>query len=362
MVAVLIAMTLGLWAIYNNRLVAPKNKWLFVLMGYLLFSAWQSPQVPVIVFGKDIANFWVWKPLFMTFVFFLMYCSMSIKYRTEIMKVIMWCGFITAIHCIGQALGYHQWFVLRHVGNIKFLSQPYVTGTLGHPTLVAPLIVLSIPIAIYFKRYFIAVVMVAGVIMIDSQIAQGAVALSLLFLLALKGKKHLMASIIVLVVLSAALAIGYHNNAKVRAFTVDSGRFSRWTQIVKDLKKPVVAAKIEGRIEKKAFPYTGKGPGSFRFFSNLPANRWGHTWHEAHNEYLEVLSDVGLIGIIFFILAFIGFIDSVKPIRVNKYLLSSFVSIAVCAGGTFIWHLGTYMYYTIVIMGLLKGGEESCQP
>lgn len=366
-VALAVALALSLLAIFSGKLKPFKNKWVLILLGYLLVSVYFSPKPDVQMFGKQLANFWVWKSILYILIFSLMgivvasidFAKNEIK---NLLTVMFWAGLLMSLYCIGQSLHLEQWFAKTPGMHTHEPTRWWIGGTLGQPTLVSPFIAMIIPIAILLKKYICAGIMFIAVCLSFSQVAIGAMVVSLLFLVAVKGKKRFICVSSGLLVVSLLLGLGYSQSAKIRAFIKPSGRFQEWNQIVKDIKDPIETNNI-----KISVPYTGRGPGSFFFV--YPINH-DSPYHQAHNEYLELGYNIGLIGLGLFLCAMfymfkINFsFKEVFQSKTNRYrmcLLSSFICIAICAGGVFIWQLGATIYFTIFVVGLLhnkQGGND----
>jgi O-antigen ligase len=345
------ALALSLVGFYQGKIKPVRNKWLLFLMGFLLVNILFCPK-PIVPFqGIMVQAFWVWKPLAHLLIFFLMYIALSSleftdTQRDKILKVMAWVGLIMSIYCILQFFKLDQFYNLQNWSQDKFPPSARVGGTLGQPTLLAPFLAMIIPICLYLKKYWFAGIIGIALLLTKSQVAIGALIISLIFLQTLENKKTaIRISILSLIFLFLGVT-AYFQNPKIKSFVVDSGRFTQWTQIAKDINSPVIPTL------KQTYPYTGKGLGSFKYIYHIKNN---NTWHEAHNDYLEILYNTGLIGLFLFLMALWTAIKG-KIDRERKYLLASFVCIAVCAGATFCFQLGVYIFYTIVILALLNQG------
>lgn len=340
--SIFMATLLCLWGYYSGNNKPIKNYWLFIFIAFMLFSAWQAPKPLVEYAGLNISNFWIWKPLFMSLVYLGMFSTIrSIDFTTKdkkiLFNIIASIGFVIGLHCIGNSFHLHQWYGVKETANS---TQKHIASFLGQPSLVAAYLAMLIPIAIYVKRYFFAAVMIVAVLLTRSDVALVAMILSLIILL----RKKFMVIGFVIVLLSA---IGiFFSPLKIN----DNARFAKWEKIMVNLKEPFLG--------EKSYPYTGFGPGSFKYTyePEIKNKRYSH----AHNEYMETLSENGYIGAAFL---FMALLMMFLNLRINsfedKILLSSFVCIALCAGGTFVWRLGPHMFNSVLILGLLNKGDKN---
>lgn len=328
---------------YTGRFKPVKNKFWVALVPFLMISAWQGPKPIILQFGENISNFWVWRSFFAALVAIGAYSAIAgsvlcKKHIKDILRVAMYCGFIMALYCIAQSLGISQWFKIdtRNPNNVH-IAGAAIGGTLGHPTLVSPFIGMLIPIACMFRKWIIAAVMCVAIILTQSQVAIGAlVAVGIIALWRKSIIAGLFCLILICIFLFTANTTGIY---KIQ----DSGRGERWNEILQFINKPVV--------KEKVYTITGLGPGSFRHLFRYKDGE-SNGFKEAHNEYLEVLADIGVIGAFLFIMGLICF-----GLKGNFYIAISLTYIGICAAGTFVWHLGPHIFYTVVFMGLLHNKE-----
>jgi len=345
------ALALGLAGIYQGKLKPIRNKWLLFLIGFLLINIWLCPKPTVHFLDMNVSGFWVWQPLAYILIFFLMFITLSSidfddKHKDIIFKVMSWCGFVMAIYCIVQSLNIDQFYNLAIKDEIRFIPSANITGTMGQPTIVSPFIAMIIPIALYLKRYWFVLIMGIAVLLTRSQVAIGAMILSLLFLYSLKNKKTFIRTGILFLIIIALSITAYFSNPKIKSLVKDSGRFENWQQIIKDVNSPL-APEVKNR-----YPFTGLGIGSFKYIYHIKNH---NTFWQAHNEYLEIPYNIGIIGLFLFLMALWVIIkDNLFKDRYRRYLLASFICIAICAGGTFVWQMGPHLYYSIGILGLLN--------
>ena len=362
-----LSLALSLLVIFRGQLKKFNNVPALLLMGFAFVSALMAPKLGISLLGKEIGNFWMWKPLFFYSVFFLTLVSVtSINFTKEEIKltfnIMAWIGFIMAIYCILQSMRLEQFYrVAVEIEATKYTPKHWIGGTLGHPTIVSPFIAMIIPIVIYLRKWIMAVGMFIAVILTSSQIGIGAMIVSLLFLIATKGRKYLICSVLFFVLVTGTFAVCYYKIPEVRSFACDSGRFDVWKLIVQDINEP-----ISKEAENK-YTYTGFGPGAYEYIFPL---KHKSNMFQAHNDYLELGYNIGIIGFILFLssIFYVWYKNfSLKAIwkgKVDKYrmtLLSSFLCILICAGGTFVFQLGAHIFYTIIIVGFLsKQGGRKC--
>lgn len=418
-IAMLFAVAIGLSVFYYGRIIRLRNKWLLFFMMYLPFSYIASPKPEIKLFGMNVGAFWSWQPLCLMFVFFMMIMAIA-SYRFNykdvhtILLTFCWCGFLSACYVVLQYFNIDQFFYQTHGG-----LDGRMAGFVGNPTLVSPFIAMVIPVALYFSDYLKVGVMGTAVVMTDSQMAIIAMVLSLIVYYSLKGKRWVALGVLVSIVIGASLFIcnadltacfieiitfflmylfnyiqdGAMGNVSIMAMIIlsiivffgfkgkrlfflsmlvlfvistalfvghqkgivnDSSRFEHWPVIVQDITQPI-------EKDGPTFPVTGIGVGSFKYVYHIKHN---NNYHQAHNEYLELMHGLGIAGISLFLMAIFSFL---KPfIRIGKIsnyqraLVSSFVCIALAAFGTFVWQIGTTIFATAVVAGLLINQEDVC--
>ena len=352
MLAMFIALALSLWGFYVLKRIRVNNKWILLYLAFLFVSAWQAPQMIVTQFGINVGNFWIWKAIFLQLSFFGMWAMVSNTPFNEaeigvFLNIMVWCGLLMALHCIGQSMGLNQWFHLdKDIQSIE-TTQGYIVGFLGHPTKVAPYIAMLIPLSIYLKRYWATLAMIIAVCLTLSQVAIGSMVVSLFVLIALVVRRLRAIVCTLLLACVIILSIGYVKYpATFKKYLDDQGRFGQWAMVIKDLKEPF--------ITNKPYAWTGYGPGSFENtfrFKHKNRTLW------LHNEYLENVRETGIIGFSLLIMAVLFLIKNIVWTERNKYIFASFTCIAICAGGAYVWHMGDIIYSTIFLLGLLTNKE-----
>jgi hypothetical protein len=355
--ALVFSLALSLWVFFNGEIKPFKNKWILIFIGYLMVNIYFSPKINIMIFDNNVGNIWVWHSISHILIFAMALISISsIDFDAKTIKLIFnimtWCGLVMAVYCILQALCIEQFFALMGTGIHQLAYDRQICGTLGHQTIVSPFMAMIIPIAIYSRKYWQAIVIAIAVIITMSQVAIGAMVISLMFYFGVKGKRNLIA----MITLGLIIISGYAFYKPLISTIDDHGRFIAWKILVKDMTAP---------SEQLKYPITGVGIGSFAYTFHI---RHPHDkGYQAHNEYLEVFWNTGLVGLFIFISGIFYIWKqnfSLKDIlnkKINKYrmtLLASFLCISLCALGTFVWHLGAHIFYTLVIIGLLMNKSE----
>ena len=349
-----VATALCLWGYFTQEQRPLRNKWLLFFCGYLLISAWQAPYPSLIVLKRPILNFWIWKSMFYAFMFLGMYRTISSAKLTEkhkdlIFDIIIYTTMIMSVYVIGQRFGIMQWFTSLGGSYGTFTA----AGTLGSPSYVSPYLMLGIPFALYRKKSILIVPIILGIIATNSQMAIGSTIVMLMIILYFKYKKTII-SLFVIGALTAGIGLAVKGSV-VGNVIDDSTRFTEWQNILVGVKTPYMS--------KRSYPYTGRGPGAFKWTYRMSS---GSNFAQAHNEYLEVLYDTGIIGLFLFLMSLYYIFKNTILNKRNKYLMSAFIGICVCSGGIFAWHLGMTSFMTILIAGLLNnetkvGGVPSAQ-
>lgn len=157
--------------------------------------------------------------------------------------------------------------------------------------------------------------------------------------------------------MTAALIVSaYVSFPKFREVCPDNERFLTWSQSVNDLNSPVMLG------SKKKYAITGIGPGSFMYLFHAKNNQRNDAFVYAHNEYVQVLYESGILGAAFFAGIFLSLVKYSVKMRdvftgkipgLKRILLCSLTGISVCAAGCFVWQIGTHIFYTLTIVGLL---------
>lgn len=357
-----LALGIGLIAVYRGEIRKCHNRWVLVLIGYLLLSMRLALRTPLVMNNILCPYFGMWEPLFKVTCYFFMFLAVSSLTITRkeidlILKVMVWCGFAMSLYMFLQWFRLDQFYFEKTEMQFLTIANRRISGNLGQPTIVSPFIAMIIPVALYLKRYFtfLAVAMIVAVSLTKSQVAIGAMIVSLLLFFVMNKPQAILLLLIIGLVSTPFLL----KRVKIES----SGRFDMWERVIKDWKT--------SPIEKgKPYSLTGAGLGRFTF---LYHDKNKDNNHQAHNEYLQILYDLGLFGLALFLLSILDMMIRAlrawwraanyrKPLIAG--LLCSFVCIALCAGGTFPWQIGPHIFLTIIVIGLLhnqnvlKGGNR----
>ena len=344
--ALMFALATVLTALYQGSLKPFRNKWALILVGFGLISFYLSPNPKLLFFGIESGRFWSWEPLYQILVFLIFTIAVSsIKINFDrVFAVMVWCGTLMATFVILQALRLDQFFEWRWCDN------GYMAGTLGNPTLVVPFLAMIVPIAIYKHKYIQCALMVIPAVLIRSDMAILSMVATLGAFLAFRSHRALIVGVVAGVAGLLVVAGLYATSPVLRETCPDNERFVTWRQSVIDLTSPVM------RDSKKIYALTGIGPGSFKYLFHTKNNKTNDWFIHAHNDYVQTLYEQGLLGFGLFLAMLVGFFkDTLNTITARKRaLFASLSGIMVSAFGLFVWQVGTHIFYTLVIVGLLN--------
>jgi hypothetical protein len=352
--ALVSSLVLGLYAFYKGYLKPCKNIWFLLFLAYIPFNYFLTPKLGIKMFNVPVGTFWVFEAFLIILIFFLGHLAISsYKFtRKDIdttLKVITYTGLLMSIYAILQFCGFDQFFQ----GRIGLFKSTFTCGTLGNPDILAPFLVLIVPIALYLRKYIAAIIIMLAVFFTHSQVAWIALAISLSFLIAIKSKKHAIITSSILIIIFSIISINLKSSL-VKRFSSDGGRIKVWKQIVKDIRTPIEITK--GKEEQ--FSLTGFGLGSFRYIFHSKYKDYSEPFLEAHNDYAELLFNTGIIGLALFLVGIVFLIRQSFPLIGYKiYLMASLISSLICAGGIFCWQNGAIIFYVIFITGLLINKE-----
>lgn len=350
------ALVIGLMALRKGKLRPFRNEWALTLAGYALLCYYMSPKGSIKLLGIESGRFWSWEPLYYIMVFLLFTVAVSsIRFLRRKLnltfKIMSWCGLVMGLLVFIQSLHLDQFFI--HL----FGTWGFMPGTLGNPTLVGPFLGMVMPIALYRREYVFAGVMAYAIMATRSNVAMVGFVVMVMVYLALKNKWWFI-SIATLAVVTIPLVIGlYFTNPQFREHCPDNERFLTWSQALHDLTVPVMLK------SQKIYAITGRGPGSFKYLFHATHNIHNESkFVYAHNDYVQVAYEMGILGIVLFlgtILCTIRNAITWREIWENRVsgpkraLLAGFACIATCAFGLFVWQVGTHIFYTLVIVGML---------
>ena len=347
-----LALGLFLSVLWQGNLKKVSNKWLLVLVGYCLFSFGFWWKMPFVVNNVMATSFWMWKPLFQMIVFFLMTLSVSsIDFRkkdvVQLMNIMSFVGLVMGIYLLLQYFGVDQFYKVKDFKVIGWgITNPNMVGTLGQPTIVAPLIAITALCSVFVRRYIISALLCGVVFLINSQMATGALACGLtVYFLMMKPRG-------IYVVLVILLVIGYifiQNPSKIEG----NGRFQAWEQVAIDWKGSPLDE------DGNNYSYFGVGLGSFGYVFHEKNDT---VYYQAHNDPLEVMYGLGMVGLGLYLMAifnhiWLGFKDFLKfgdwRKRFMAILISIFVLMHLNSLGTFLFQLGYYQYIVALVAGLI---------
>lgn len=350
-----------------------ENIWATMFVAFFLVSHYFAPKLNLPLTGGVISNPWTWKAVAVgTMLYLLVVCVASKDFTSDefslLFKTISWTAAISA------AWGILHFFHLTQFGSVDVRplvaaqTQSYVAAGFGHPTFLGAYLAMTLPICVYVRNPFHCVLAVVGIAVTGSQAAIGATIVSLLFyycftrkhVCAPRVKKSAVTLFVVAVfgfIITATTVYLYVPNGK--RIINDNGRFVTWAKVWDDITSPFGKPFLEENVGKKT--YTGFGLGTFQYTHHLKHN--DHML-QAHNEFLETVYDLGVIGGLLLVLALwwvwtknLSFIRVFRgeeiPGRMQIALLSSFLCTILCAGASFIWHLGPHLFYSAVLVGLL---------
>jgi len=359
--ALVFSLILGLYVIYRGLLKPYKNIWFILFLLYIPLNYLLTPKLPFSLFDLPMPTFWVVQTYLVILIFFLAHISINSVQFTQkgkiiILKVMVWTGTIMSFYALSQSLGFDQYWINKYGQDVS-----RVAGTMGNRVFLTPFLAMLVPLALYLKKYIQAIFLIIVVLLCQSMVAIGALVISLLFLLATKGKKFAVLAVSIFIAISLIFSIGYVKSPKVKSLMANHYRFKIWETIIKDIKEP----KEISKGIKQQFSLTGFGLGSFRYIFHIEHKNIipGEKLVEAHNEYAQLGYDTGIIGLGLFLAGLTFLIKQFFPLDLlNRHLLASLICILICAGGIFCLQNGAIIFYILTIIGLVnKRGANECQ-
>lgn len=351
LIALVFAGAIALYGLHAGILRKIDNKFIFLVLLFMILSASQAPSsglavglkhnnIFIIEGRQDIDSMWNFRPMFYALVYALMVvviASVKIESFEPYFSIIAWAGTLSAILAVLQKFGYNQYWHVRLIGEVGFVRHAEMTGFIGQPTLLAAFVVITSGAALYLRQYWMFFMMALAVGLTESAFGvAGIISVAILW-----SCRYTRAQFIIgLGLICIGFFVGYHYLQPT-----DHGRFDVWKQIFVDLKKPVPGI-------GEQFAFTGYGPGAFHYAFPIMHHS---PWAQAHNEYLEFLFNTGAIGFILFILSIWCFVNACFKSLFNndiKFLLIMFVSSCIVALGTFIWQTPWGIFYTATFIGL----------
>lgn len=348
MLALVFSLSIGLLAVWQGNLKPFRNKWFLIIPVYLLFNLIMSPHADLNINNNEVGDFYFWKPFSEVLCFTFMIIAISsieIDFQ-EILKVMTICGTVMAIYVILQKLGLDQFWQAKP--DVWSVREYHLGGNLGQPTIVASWIVMMIPLAMYLKKWWSAILMFIGCIL-----TQGAMVISaigLIWILAIYYRWPFMRSGIIVLVLLTTVLVVFNKPIQQRIIGRMDGRWLVWCQTVDDIKN----GQIQGIPHK--FPFTGDGFGRFSFTFPVKHNS---EFQQAHNDILEFTHNCGLIGGYLLLAAvftmIMGVISNLTPLVFS--ILLSFIAIFWCSLGSFPFQLGAHQFYSAILVGFLNNAS-----
>ncbi|MCK4303039.1 MAG: hypothetical protein KAY24_02235, partial [Candidatus Eisenbacteria sp.] len=173
------SLIIALVAIRYGKLRPFRNKWLLLFVGYLLVNRHFAPT-PLAFAAGNVPNFWIWKPVFYVIVFVMMIVTLASlrfteEHKQKLLNVMAWVGLVMSAYTVVQWIGIDQ-FAIK-LGSKNLMG---VVGTLGNRILVAPFIAMLIPIALYMRRWWQAILMTLAVLVTRSQMGIGSLVVGLI--------------------------------------------------------------------------------------------------------------------------------------------------------------------------------------
>jgi len=354
------ALAIGFCAIYNGEMKKSRNIWLFLFVLYLPLSIHLASKFSLVMNGIESNNFWVWKPLVAIIGFYLMFLAVQSLNITKqsfrsLLNIAVWCGAVMSGYVFLQALGFDQFFQIKDGPDFWAVTQRAVVGNLGQSTVVASYLAVLVPLALYLKRYYSTAALICAVLLTQSAMAIGAMIVSLMVFACLKQRIMTIPIIAATLVAIACVTIVPLSIIKVKnpekaekiieSVLSDNGRSNVWKGSIDVLKNHKF-----GEEPGATYPYTGIGLGSYSLIIRPIIKTH---FAQAHNEYIELACTVGIIGLLLFLASIFFMFRGISLNAETISLSSSFICVALIAGGTFVWHLSPHNYYTVMIVGLL---------
>lgn len=337
------ALTIISWIEYK-ALRCP-NIWALAFIGFLFLNLSKAP-IAVTSTVVEVARIGSFPGTFKAIVFFLLSCAIYTadirgNQINAVIRAIGYGGAAMAFYMIIQALRLDQIYMPMTLS--PEVKSPAVAGFFGQPTLAVPYLSLSIPAIIHLKRWFLLGVVATAMLLTGSDFS----VVCLIFLAVVylvKHRKYIIATALIIVPSGVALLLSPHRPWNYLNF---NGRIEVWKQIIQD----VFSGQING--VSAHIGMTGAGLESFgTIFTALHRSPWTF----AHNEYLQILWTCGVIGLAIFLMIHFDVFKTAwkkRDIPEVRVLSLSLLMLCVCACGTFVWQLGTYQYFSVVIAGLI---------
>lgn len=365
-------MTLSLISIcfYKGYFQKFKNIWIYIFIGSAFVGMVLSPNFNSILMlafiqgnevsllpNRPISGFWMFK----TFSFILLYSMLIIavaSYRfresqvNNVLRIMVNCAFIMALYIFIQKASLDSFFSIiteKINPDVRYLEQPKLGGFIGQSTLVAPFIAMTIPLALYYKKWTVSAVMCLAVILTQSKMGIGALAVALIAYSLMQ--KSFVIKVLAVVLIMLAVSFSYSKILSYKSIdSISSGRVGVWADIVKDF-----VSKPDGKMHT----VFGWGAGAFNYAFSI---RKDSRFWQAHNEPLEALYNYGLVGVAMIFMFFKKMFTAVSKTPMAIALLCSLLVVLINSLGNFPTQIAPIYLYCLVIIGLLHnrlftGGE-----
>ena len=349
-IALVFALSIGLLAVFQGTLKPFKNKYFLIIPVFLLFNIIMAPHIDMFINNIESGDFYFWKPFAEVLCFSLMIIAISsieINFD-EILKIMVICGTVMASYMILQSLGFDQFWNVKPESVLAKVRNCAVGGNLGQYTIVASFIVMMVPLAMYLKKYWCALIITTATIITTSAMAILSIFLVWIISIFYLYKELRRPMIILCIIMAIVFPFLLFKNESLRDKIIlrMDGRYEVWKQTLHDIKY--------GQIPsiKERFPYTGIGLGRFGYLFQQVHNVW---FQQAHNDILEFIYDCGFIGgflllggIVYMLLMTM---TNLSPICFS--IILSFITVFFCSLGSFPFQLGAHQFYSAVLVGLL---------
>lgn len=342
------ALASGLLMIYRHGFKPLKSPWILCFMFYLLFNIIKSSKIHIDLPGGDLGYYLNYRPAFKAFVFFIFFLtitSLSWPNRSKqwIFNAIFGVSLCSAGYIFVQFLNMDSIFSVRQPDAFGAITRTstHLASIIGQPTLAGAFLAMCSPVALFKKNWTAFAIISLAVLLTQSSFAVLSIIISSLFYLICAYATKVRRFLIPIILVTASILIPI---IVVFAMTHDSfndnGRFSTWSMLLKDI------STMRGSL-------FGMG---FGVFGVVFPSAHQTNWFQAHNEFLQVLYGGGLIGLSLFVMMFVEIGRKFKDCVMDNEVIclaSCLIAVSVCAIGTFVWQLGVFQYYTVLMFGLL---------
>lgn len=343
--AVVFALSIGLLAVWHGNIKPFKNKFLLIIPVYLLFNLIMAPHVDLIINNMESGDFYFWKPFAEVLCFTFMIiavASMEINIE-EILRVMIICGTVMAGYVILQKLGLDQFYTVKpSIPWIAEMSNSEIGGSLGQKTIVASFIVMIIPLAMYFKKWWMSGLMVIACLLTHGSMVTAA--LVLIFVIFLFYRYMALRMLIIVLALASIMVIGFYKPIQNKIINRMDGRYEVWKNTLSDIHNGQL------KDDKHKFGITGVGLGRFPF---IFPNKHNSEFKQTHNDPMEFIYNCGLVGGFLLFAGIFVMISNINLDHMGFSILLSFIAIFFCSLGSFPFQLGAHQFYASILVGFL---------